>query len=419
VTLQADLIAANEEIAAKQGRMAELLSDIDSLPADKARERADAIKSANTELADLGEKRDKIEADVVQIERAREAVKAARHTTVGGRQVVPATEDDDSFEDEPAIKSVGALLRQALDTTGLKSRRDGFRGYRGPLGEMAVKTLITTSNGPNAQNTRLPQIVGYPTEERTVGDLMLQGTTGGSVVEYYEETTFTNSAAETAEAGAKPESALAFTLRTANVAKIATWVPVTDEMLADVPAFESYIRERLGYMVKAREELELLRGDGASPNLQGILNRSGINTVTGYGQSTLDSLYTGITKCRTVGFAEPTAYVMHPNDWENVRLSKDTTGNYLLGPATGEGPQRVWGLEVRVTTNMLENTALVGAFRPHAQIFRRSGIDLAISTENEDYFLKNKVAVRAEERLALAVYRPSAFTKIESIVIGS
>jgi HK97 family phage major capsid protein len=73
---------------------------------------------------------------------------------------------------------------------------------------------------------------------------------------------------------------------------------------------------------------------------------------------------------------------------------------------------------VRVTTNAVLNTALVGAFN-QAQIFRRTGIAIAISTENEDYFLKNKLAVRAEERLALAVYRPAAFCKVEAIVVGS
>jgi HK97 family phage major capsid protein len=111
--------------------------------------------------------------------------------------------------------------------------------------------------------------------------------------------------------------------------------------------------------------------------------------------------------------------VVHPNDWFNIRASKDTTGNYLLGPATLDpNAARPWGLQVRVTTNALENTLLVGAFN-QAQVFRRSGISVAISTENEDYFTKNKVAVRAEERLALAVYRPIAFCKVEAVVIGS
>jgi HK97 family phage major capsid protein len=190
-------------------------------------------------------------------------------------------------------------------------------------------------------------------------------------------------------------------------------------MMADVPTFESYIRARLAFMVRQEEEDQLLNGSGTAPAIQGILNRTGVQTVTGYGLSTLDSIYRGMTEIRVDAFAEPDAIVLHPRDWEDVRLSKDDNGNYLLGPANDEGPARVWGLRVVVTTNIAENTGLVGAFRPHAQVFRRSGIDVAISTENEDYFLKNKVAVRAEERLALAVYRPAAFCKVEALVQGS
>jgi HK97 family phage major capsid protein len=172
-------------------------------------------------------------------------------------------------------------------------------------------------------------------------------------------------------------------------------------------------------MVKQREELQLLQGAGTGVTIQGVYNRTGVQTVTGYGMSTIDSILAGIVEVQKDAFTEPTALVIHPNDWFNVRTSKDTTGNYLLGPATLDPDQaRPWGLNVRVTTNALENTALVGDFR-QAQVFRRSGITIAISTENEDYFIYNKLAVRAEERLALAVYRPSAFCKVEAIVTGS
>ena len=71
-----------------------------------------------------------------------------------------------------------------------------------------------------------------------------------------------------------------------------------------------------------------------------------------------------------------------------------------------------------MTTNALENTGIVGDFR-QAQVFRRTGIRIDISTENENYFIYKKLAVRAEERLALAVYRPAAFSKVEGIVTGS
>jgi HK97 family phage major capsid protein len=72
-------------------------------------------------------------------------------------------------------------------------------------------------------------------------------------------------------------------------------------------------------------------------------------------------------------------------------------------------------LPVRQTTAMTENTGLVGAFRPYAQVTRREGIQITLSTEHSTYFVENKVAILAEERLALEVYRPSAFATVTSI----
>jgi HK97 family phage major capsid protein len=172
-------------------------------------------------------------------------------------------------------------------------------------------------------------------------------------------------------------------------------------------------------MVKQREELQILRGAGTGVTILGLYNRTGVQTVTGYGLSTIDSILSGIVEIQKDAFVEPTAMVIHPNDWFNIRTSKDTTGNYLLGPATQDPDSaRPWGLRVRVTTNALENTALIGAFN-QAQLFRRSGISISISSEHSDYFIYNKLAVLAEERIALAVYRPAAFCKVEAIVTGS
>jgi HK97 family phage major capsid protein len=52
---------------------------------------------------------------------------------------------------------------------------------------------------------------------------------------------------------------------------------------------------------------------------------------------------------------------------------------------------------------------LTGAFRLGAQIFDRLAIEVLISTEDGNNFSQNLISIRGEERLALAVYRPSAF----------
>lgn len=426
MSLRADLIARREELAVKRTALADLFTkaNAETDPA-KRDELAASIKSANTELADLVDKIEPLQELVAAEDANREALKALRAGGRGGRQIEPdpvdrETDDDDEVLSE-GIKSIRAMLRQGLETNGLKSARQGgrgFRGFRGDLGELALKTLITSADLTPLED-RLSRIVPSAQEERTIADLLLSGTTTAQKITYFEETTFTNAAAETAEGDAKPESALDFTLREDDVRKIATWVPVTDEMLEDVPTFESYLRARLAFMVRQREELQLLRGNGSGQNILGLYNRTGVQTVTGYGLSTIDSILKAITEIQKDAFVEPTAIVLHPNDWFDIRTSKDKNDNYLLGPATLDpSTARPWGLNVRVTTNALENTALVGAFN-QAQIFRRSGIAIAISTENEDYFIKNKLAVRAEERLALAVYRPAAFCKVEAIVQGS
>ena len=52
-----------------------------------------------------------------------------------------------------------------------------------------------------------------------------------------------------------------------------------------------------------------------------------------------------------------------------------------------------------------------------AQIFDRMAVEVLISTENDKDIEKNMATIRAEERLALAVYRPEAFVTGSTIII--
>jgi HK97 family phage major capsid protein len=103
------------------------------------------------------------------------------------------------------------------------------------------------------------------------------------------------------------------------------------------------------------------------------------------------------------------AFVLNPIDWTGIELTKDKEGRYIIAqPVNGSGA-RLWGLPVSETQAIAQNTFLTGAFNLGAQIFDRMEVEVLLSTENEDDFVKNMVTIRAEERLALAVYRPEAF----------
>ena len=247
-----------------------------------------------------------------------------------------------------------------------------------------------------------------------VADLIPQTPTDQASIVYMEETTFTNNAATRAEGGQAGESALAYTERSKAVREVATFIPVTEIQLEDVAQAQSLVDNRLMTMLDLTEEVQLLTGDDNAPNL------GGFNTVVTQSQAKStdpvpDAIYKGITKVRATGFAEPSAIVIHPNDWQDVRLLRTTDGIYIWGNPSEAGPERVWGLPAVVTTAQTENTALLGDFQLYSEIFRRRGANIKVSNSHSDYFIKGKLAVRADKRLALAIYRATAFCKITGI----
>ena len=361
-----------------------------------------ASKALESKMNDLSDKA----ADIQQAEALAEMSKDSRKSA--GR----AVEESDG-EIKPTAKAGFDMDRAWEESEGLKAvRNPKFRGTVELVEYPSIKTLLTLSTlTPQSDRQALRPSAQ---DETTVGDLMLQGSTDSNVISYYEETTFTNAAATVAEGDSKPESALAFTERTDTVRKIATWIPATDEFLQDNAGIRSYIEGRLRFMVEREEEDQLLNGDGTPPNISGVLDRSGLQTVTS--ANDIESIYRAITEVRVDGQAEPTAVVIHPLSWQNIRLGKDQNDQYYgPGPFAPDNVERIWGLQVRVTPLIAEGTALVGAFRPFAQVFRKGGITVTASTEHSTYFVENKVAILAEERLGLAVYRPAAFCKITGL----
>ena len=277
------------------------------------------------------------------------------------------------------------------------------------------KTLLETTNGFEPEVTRTGRIVDFAQRRPMIDDLIPQTTTTQAAVLYMEETTFTNAAAEVAENGTYPESALAWTERSDAVRKIATWLPATDEQFADVPQMQSLVNNRLALMVRLRREEQILGGDGVSPNLLGFLNKPGIQTQAKGADPTPDAVYKALTKVRHTGYADPTGVIMHPNDWQEIRLLRTTEGVYIWGSPSEAGVERIWGLPVISTTAATEGTALTGDFQLYSEIYFRQGITIKMTDSHNQDFINGRLAVRADERLALAIYRAAAFCTITGI----
>jgi HK97 family phage major capsid protein len=395
-----------EEIFAQAGEELDMakVTVIDGDSAAKAHE----IKARNDELTDLAKEREEILALVGirdGLPETHATVQKPIHPNGGAGTKEKPTQQD-------ARKSIGQLF---VESDALKGWRRGVK--EGPVAELddvdLLATLFETGTGWAPPTIRGPKVVDFATRPLGVADLFPRGATTQASLVYMEETTFTNNAAETAEGAAKPEAALALTERSEPVRKIAVTIPVTDEQLEDVPQVRSYLDNRLGFMVLQRLDLQLLVGNGTAPNISGIHDRSGIQTQAKGADPTPDAVYKAMTKIRVTAFAEPTASVWHPNDWQDIRLLRTADGIYIWGNPADAGPERIWGLVVVQSTAETENTVLVGDFQ-QTELVIRKGVTLGVGFVNDD-FLKNKQTVKAEMRAALAVYRPAAFCTVTGV----
>jgi HK97 family phage major capsid protein len=270
-------------------------------------------------------------------------------------------------------------------------------------------------------------IVTAPTRTKRVRDLFPTRTTNAAVIEYFRQLGFTtagggtNNAASVAERSgssfaAKPQSSMVFSGQQAPVRTLAHWEAAHRNVLSDEPQLRAIIDNELMYGLRLLEDTQILNGDGTGENLTGILETSGIQTYDWSAGAVGDLKADAIRRAATLSFLayyEPTGVVMHPNDWEDIELSKDSNGQYLVAVSVALGGEpRLWRIPVVDTPAIAEGTALVGAFGTAAQLYDREQASIRISEQHADFFVRNAIVILAEQRLALAVKRPEAFVAV-------
>ena len=389
---------AEQKLAAKQDSLGKIFAEAgDNLDLTKVtsidgdtKAKAEQIRAMNDELTDLGS----------EVTRLRDVQKAADAAAERGEADVEAGSGAPR-----AVKSFGEGF--------VKSKAFSEKGQESVI-EVDLKTLLDTT-GYVPETTRTGRVVEFATRPLQVLDLIPQTTTTQAGVTYMEETTFTNNAAEVAEAGTYPESALGLTEKTSMVRKVGTWLPVTDETLEDIPRAQQYIDNRLPFMVRQRLDSQILVGNGTAPNLRGVLNVAGIQTQAKGTDPVPDAVYKAIVKVRTVGFAMPDAYVTNPADWQDVRLLRTADGIYIWGNPSEAGPERIWGLAVAQANGMTADTGVVGDFGNFSELAVKRGVETKISDSHSTFFVEGKQAIRADVRVALIYYRPAAFCSVTGV----
>jgi HK97 family phage major capsid protein len=273
-----------------------------------------------------------------------------------------------------------------------------------------------------------PGLVDVLFQELTVERNLSAGQATGATVRSIVEGTATSAAAGVLEGGLKPESTIGFGIVDEPVRKTATTLSLSDEMLEDQAALQSFINTSLTTFVQQEVERQLLRGTASGAEVQGLLTGRSVpiysaGTAAG---TKADQIFKAQNSMRGSALIEPDWTILSVQDYESLRMLKDSANQYLGGgPFEGQygtggmasssnqiisTQQSLWGKPVFVTTALNAGTALCGT-RSNAQVFSRGGISVEVGHDSDD-FTHDLVTVRCHRRVALCVYRPKGFCEV-------
>lgn len=220
--------------------------------------------------------------------------------------------------------------------------------------------------------------------------------------------------AGTAETGLKPGSEILFEYKINPVVTLAHGIPAAKQILEDAARLQDFIDNKMTEGLKIVEDFHILYGNGGDTELTGILKDPAINSIAWSAMpadsTKVDTIRRAMTLARLAHYPA-TGAVLNPVDWESMETAKGSDKHYLYtSMATPRGPV-VWALPVAETTAIAEGEGLVGAFGLGAQLHDRMDATIQSFDQHKDFAARNMIYMLSEERLALEISRPQAFTK--------
>ena len=392
----------------------EMLAELES----KLAELKDRIEAEDAEAIEEGEKlMEQIEEQKAAIEKAKK--KAALLNRIGTKE-----KEDNPMEKKDA-RSLGENF--VLNLPELKAGQrfnvsaPEFKAYNDPLAvgtpaSPQVPRALVTDIDKNIVTEVLPEtylrtLFGAESISGNALTYFIEG-----AIEVYGGTGYGFDVVD--EGAAKPQISFADpTPVTVALDKIAAFIKETDEYIEDAPFLASAINGRLLNYLRLKEEAYLLGKLKAASITDDTTSWS--NTASA--QAIADLIFQKIQQVQAESGFAPDAIIMNPKTWQILRLGKyGSTNEYIGGGyfADGQGKQ-IWGVPVYTSSfaeapvsGSAKGEIFVGAFKACASVVGKGGVRVEATNTDADDFQKNRMTIRAEERLALAVRRPKGFVKI-------
>lgn len=321
---------------------------------------------------------------------------------------------------QPETKSFNALLADVITDnaeeikTVLKERKAGVKAAfdMKAAGDMSFSANASTLDV--SISTLRPGIITLPERKLHIRELLPAGSMSNSTYTFLrEKTTGEGNPATVAEGNWKEQLDIDLEEIDSPTQYIAGYLVASAKMMDDIPAFISFLQMRLREKLLRAEDVQLLSGDGVSPNLGGITKSGNFTAPTTAATIDIEQIIMAISQLEMLD-REANGVLVSPQDYYRMMTYKaSSSGEYtapLFGLATTvNGQLYIAGVPVFKSTAIATDKFIVGDWRNGAALITREAPRVEIFYEDGYNVRRNQVTVRVEERIAFPIFGSDYF----------
>lgn len=373
-------------------KMAELTKQMEGL------KDADYIKAVQTQFADL-----KKQSDLQGVE-----ISKVKQFNIGNKAKAPVLFD---------------MVKESLGNEEIKEFMSKKKGSTNKI-DLKIADDMTESGNLTAGSVLITDqprrdIIELKTRPIHMREIMPVGVTLKDRIPVVKQANFEDGVDMKAENTASGQSDFDLAETYVNVERLATHMIVSKDLLDDVPALTSFIANHMPKRVMTKEDQQILFGNAASPQIQGITGvasafAAGVFATSIPAANEIDCIRVALANLN-VGYYSPSAVILHPEDVAKIDMLKTSStreylgNNYLVSRDANTGLLRIAGIPIIANTAMTSGYFCIGDFADAVELVDRKKLTMQMSDSHSDYFIKNMICITFEERIALPIYYNGAF----------
>lgn len=315
-----------------------------------------------------------------------------------------------------------SLVAKALENDDYKEFID--RGHKGASKGIAIDMKDVAMVGFVADvvtpNRRGPEVAFLGPKKFDIRTILFGGTSDVDVIDHLVEEGYANNEGFLAENAESPESTTNLEQVKTTSVRLATHIDVSKKALRNVSFLTNYLTNRFNEQMAETLTDSIINGTGAGDTVDGLFNNSTTFTAGSLAgtvdeANTADVIAAAICRLAEITNLQATAILMNPKDIYGLKVTKDTTGDYVESQiivTRVNGQLFIDGVPVFQTFHVATDKYLVADLSATAvEWYETQGLTMSISEHHDKNFISNLVTFNFEIEGLLPIYKTFASLK--------